>query len=39
MSSEEYIADSLNLLSRYKDRLKVGRTRRERRAVPVLDPG
>ena len=39
MSSEEYIADSLNLLSRYKDRLKVGRIRRERRAVPVLDPG
>jgi hypothetical protein len=39
MSSEEYVADSLNLLSRYKDRLKVGRIRRERRAVPVLDPG
>ena len=39
MSSEEYVADSLNLLSRYKDRLKVGRIRRERQAVPVLDPG
>ena len=39
MSSEEYVADSLKLLSQYKDRLKVGRTRRERRAVPVLDPG
>ena len=39
MSSEEYVADSLKLLSQYKDRLKVGWTRRERRAVPVLDPG
>ena len=39
MSSEEYIADSLNLLNRYKDRLKVGRIRRERQAAAVLDPG
>ena len=39
MSSEEYIADSLNLLSRYKDRLKVGRIRRKPQTVPVLDPG
>jgi len=39
MSSEEYVADSLNLLRRYKDRLKVGRIRRKRQAEPVLDPG
>jgi hypothetical protein len=39
ISSREYVEDSLKLLSQYKNRLKVGRTRRERRAVPVLDPG
>ena len=39
MSSEEYVADSLHLLRRYKDRLKVGRVRRNRQAAPVLDPG
>jgi hypothetical protein len=37
ISSEEYVADSLKLLGRYKDRLKVGRTR-QRQAAPVLDP-
>jgi hypothetical protein len=38
MSSEEYVADSLKLLGRYKNRLKVGRTRQRRQAAPVLDP-
>jgi len=37
ISSEEYVVDSLKLLGRYKDRLKVGRTR-QRQAAPVLDP-
>lgn len=39
ISSREYVEDSLKLLSQYKDRLKVGRTRRRRQALPVLDPG
>ena len=38
ISSREYVEDSLKLLSQYKDRLKVGRTRR-RQTAPVLDPG
>lgn len=38
ISSREYVEDSLSLLGRYKNRLKVGRTRR-RQAAPVLDPG
>ena len=39
ISSREYVEDSLKLLGRYKDRLKVGRTRQRRQAAPVLDPG
>ncbi|MDG4584008.1 MAG: hypothetical protein P9E67_07985 [Candidatus Competibacter sp.] len=36
ISSRKYVEDSLKLLSRYKDRLKVGRPR-QRRTAPVLD--
>lgn len=40
ISSREYVEDSLKLLGRYKDRLKVGRrTRQRRQTAPVLDPG
>ncbi|MFZ1642850.1 MAG: hypothetical protein WAV07_15735 [Candidatus Contendobacter sp.] len=40
ISSRDYVEDSLKLLGRYKDRLKVGRTRQRRQyAIPVLDPG
>lgn len=40
ISSREYVEDSLKLLSAYKNRLKIGRTRqRQRYATPVLDPG
>ena len=39
ISSREYVEDSLKLLGRYKDRLKVGRTRQRRQATPALDPG
>ena len=38
ISSREYVEDSLKLLGRYKDRLKVSRTRQRRRTAPVLDP-
>jgi hypothetical protein len=38
ISSRDYVEDSLKLLSRYKDRLKVGRTRQRRQAVPVPVP-
>lgn len=40
ISSREYIEDSLKLLGAYKDRLKIGRTRRRsRHAAPVPDLG
>ena len=40
ISSRQYVEDSLKLLGRYKDRLKVGRTRQRRQyAILALDPG
>ncbi|MDG4549032.1 MAG: hypothetical protein P9F19_11435 [Candidatus Contendobacter sp.] len=39
ISSQEYVEDSLKLLGRYKNQLKVSRTRQRRSAASVLDPG